>query len=66
MKIKQLWLKIFVLNVGQEAIISYNQVLNYLEYDNQDDENLYKFRAITDHHGPLDMMPPATKEVSTM
>ena len=29
------------------------QVLNYLEKENQADESLYKFRAITDHHGPL-------------
>ena len=46
----------FLLDVGQgrsQAIISYNQVLNYLEKENQEDETLYKFRAITDHHGPL-------------
>ena len=46
----------FLLDVGQQrsqAIISYNQVLNYLEKENQEDESLYKFRAITDHHGPL-------------
>ena len=46
----------FLLDVGQgrsQAIISYNQVLNYLQKENQDDESLYKFRAITDHHGPL-------------
>ena len=36
-----------------QAIISYNQVLNYLEKENQEDESLYKFRAITGHHGPL-------------
>ena len=45
----------FLLDVGQgrsQAIISYNQVLNYLEKHNQEDESLYKFRAITDHHGP--------------
>ena len=47
---------IFPLDVGQgrsQAFISYNQVLNYLEKENQDDESLYKFRAITNHHGPL-------------
>ena len=47
----------FLLDVGQgrsQAIISYSQVLNYLEKDNQDDETLYKFRAITDHQGPPD------------
>ena len=46
----------FLLDVGQgrsQAIISYNQVLNYLEKENQDEETLYKFRAITGHHGPL-------------
>ena len=32
-----------------QAIISYNQVLNYLEKDNHDDETLFKFRAITGH-----------------
>ena len=42
----------FLLDVDQErsqAIISYNQVLNYLEKKNQADESLYKFRAIKDH-----------------
>ena len=46
----------FLLDVGQgrsQAIISYNQELNYLERENHDDESLNKFRAITDHHGPL-------------
>ena len=40
----------FLLDVGQErsqAIISYNEVLIYLEKENQDDETLYKFRTIT-------------------
>ena len=51
----------FLLDVGQgrlQAIISYNQVLNYLEKENQDDETLYKFRTITDHHRPLKMNDP--------
>ena len=46
----------FLLDVGlgrSQVIISYNQVLNYLEKESQDDETLYKLRAITDHHGPL-------------
>ena len=46
----------FLLDVGQgssQAIISYNLLLNYLEKENQDDKMLFKFRAITDHHGPL-------------
>ena len=46
----------FLLDVGQgrsPAIISYNKGLNYLDKENQDDETLYKFSTITDHHGPL-------------
>ena len=41
-----------------QAIIFYNQVLNYLEKDNQDEESLYNFRAITDQHGPLKKSDP--------
>ena len=41
-----------------QAIISYNQVFTYLEKENQDDESLYKFRAITAHHGPLEKDDP--------
>ena len=37
---------------GSQAIISYDQVLNYLEKENQEDESLYKFSAITGYHGP--------------
>ena len=51
----------FLLDVGQgrsQVIISCNQVLNYLEKENQDHETLYKFRAITDHHGPLKTNDP--------
>ena len=51
----------FLLDVGQwrsQAIISYNQVLNYLEKDNQEDDSLYKFQSITDHHGPLKISDP--------
>ena len=51
----------FLLDVSQrrsQAIISYNQVLNYLEKENQEDESLYKLRAITDHHGPLKKNDP--------
>ena len=53
-----------LLDVGRgrsQAIISYNQVLNYLEKDNQNDETLYKLRAITDHHGSLDNDDPNYK-----
>ena len=54
----------FLLDVGQrrsQAVIFYNQVLNYLEKGNQDDENLYKVRAITDHRGILDNDDPNFK-----
>ena len=46
----------FLLDVGQrrtQAIMSYNQVLEYLAKTQQEDDSLYKFRAITNHHGPL-------------
>ena len=54
----------FLLDVGQtrsQAIISYNQALNYLEKDTQHEETLFKFRAITDHQGPLDHDNPTYK-----
>ena len=54
----------FLLQMDQgrsQAIISYSQVLNYLEKDNQDDETLYKFRVITDHQRPLDIDDPSYK-----
>ena len=54
----------FLLDVGQgrsQAIISYNQVLDYMEKDNQDEETLFKFRAITGHQGPLDSDDPNSK-----
>ena len=51
----------FLLDVGQgrpQAIISYNQVFNYLEKESQEDESLYKFRAITNHLVPLKKNDP--------
>ena len=51
----------FLLDVGQgrsQAIISYNEVLNYHEKENQEDKALYKFRAITDHDGLLKKNDP--------
>ena len=38
--------------------MSYNQVLDYLEKTQQEDDSLYKFRAITNHHGPLKKNDP--------
>ena len=54
----------FLLDVGlrrSEAITSHNQVLNYMEKDNQEKETLFKFRAITGHQGPLDNDDPNYK-----
>ena len=51
----------FLLDVGKgrsQAIISYDQVLSYFEKDNQEDDSLYKSRAITNHHGPLKKSDP--------
>ena len=45
----------FHLDVGQgraEAIMSYVQILDHLDHQEQQ-EDLYKFRAITGHQGPL-------------
>ena len=45
----------FHLDVGQgraEAIMSYVQILDHLDHQEQH-EDLYKFRAITDHQGLL-------------
>ena len=53
-----------LLHLGQgrsPAMFSHNQVLNYLGKDNQEDQTLLKFRAITDHHGPLDTDDPNYK-----
>ena len=54
----------FLLDIGQrrsQSIISYYQVLNYMEKDNQNDETLFKFRAITGHQGTLDNDDPNYK-----
>ena len=51
----------FLLDVGHgrsQTIYSYKQVLNYHEKDNQEDDSLYKFRAITNHDGPLKKSDP--------
>ena len=58
-----------LLHVGQrrsQAIISYNQVLNYFEKAHQEDDSLYKSRAITNHHGPLNKSDPNHMVVVTM
>ena len=53
----------FLLDVGHgrsEMILSYNQILDYLEQDNQD-ETHFKFRNILGHEGPLDKDNPEYK-----
>ena len=50
-----------LLDVAQgrsKAILSYNQVLNCIEKAHQEDDSLYKFRAITNHYGPLKPSDP--------
>ena len=49
-----------VLDIGEgkvEELITYNQLLDHLEQadeqDNSMDQELYKFRAIIGHEGPL-------------
>ena len=44
--------------MGQGRSQAINQVLNYLEKNNQEDDSLYKFRAITNYHGPLKKSDP--------
>ena len=51
----------FLLDVGlgrSQAIMSYNKVSDYLENAQQEDDSLYTFRAITNHHGPLKKNDP--------
>ena len=58
----------FHLDVGQgtaEAIISYVQILDHLDKQEQQ-EDVYKFRAITGHQGPLSLKMRITKAVNTM
>ena len=59
----------FLLDVGQgrsQSIIFYRQLLTYLDKENQDDQLLYKFRAITDHHRPLKKDDPNYMVASTI
>ena len=49
----------FILDIGNgkvEELISYNQLLEHLKMPKHDmgmDQELYRFRAIIGHHGPL-------------
>ena len=64
----------FILDIGEgkvEELITYNQLLDHLEQaaeqDNSMDQELYKFRAIIGHEGPLkETDPPIGKAVNIM
>ena len=58
----------FILDIGEgkvEELITYNQLLDHLEQaeeeDNFTDQELYKFRAIIGHEGPLKATDPNWK-----
>ena len=58
----------FILDIGKgkiEELIAYNQLLDHLEQaedqDNSMDQELYKFRAIIGHEGPLEVTDPNWK-----
>ena len=58
----------FILNIGEgkvEELITYNQLLDHLEQadeqDNSMDQELYRFRAIIGHEGPLKATDPNWK-----
>ena len=58
----------FILDIGEgivEELITYNQLLDHLEQaeeqDNSMDQELYKFRAIIGHKGPLKATDPNWK-----
>ena len=58
----------FILDIGEgkvEELITYNQLLDHLEQteeqDNSMDQELYKFRAIIGHEGPLKATDPIWK-----
>ena len=50
----------YLLDIGQgrsQTNLSYNQILDHIEQDNQQDI-LFKFRAIAGHKGPLEREDP--------
>ena len=55
--------------VKMEKIISYSQLMDHLEAANEDNEisdDLYKFKALIAHEGPLRPTDPIGKDASTM
>ena len=63
----------FILHIGEgkvEELITYNQLLDHLEQaeeqDNSMDQELYKFRAIIGHEGPLKVTDPIGKAKNGM
>ena len=58
----------FILDIGKskvEELITYNHLMDHLEkaeeYDNSMDQELYKFRALIGHEGPLKATDPNWK-----
>ena len=63
----------FILDTGEgkvDELITYNQLLDHLgqadEQDNSMDQELYKFRGIIGHKGPLKATDPIGKTVNGM
>jgi len=44
-----------------EEIISYNEILNYIEQQDDDGTKIWKFRCIIAHEGPLSLSDPSYK-----
>ena len=58
----------YLLDIGQgrsQTILSYNQILDHIEQDNQQDI-LFNFRAIVGHQGPQEREDPNYKGVYVM
>ena len=53
-----------------EELISYNQLVDHLEAaaneDNEINDDLFKFRALIGHQGPLKPTDPTGKDVNLM
>ena len=65
----------FILDIGEgkvEELITYNQLLGHVkleqaeDQENSMDQELYKFRAISGHEGPLTATDPNWKEANIM
>jgi hypothetical protein len=62
-------LKKFKCLVGEdefEEILSYNEVMQHIEKDDEDGETFWKYKRISGHEGPLPRTTCHGKETSTM